>query len=269
MSSSPITFNAAASPVREPWPEIERLTPDTAVECVLNPSWYSSVKVVLDYVAAMILLVPALPLMLLAALAIRMSTPGPAFYTQTRVGFNGRRYKIIKLRTMAHNCELKSGIQWSQRGDRRVTRIGKFLRITHLDELPQLINVLMGDMSLVGPRPERPEVIDAKGLTTAVPGYALRQLVKPGVTGLAQLQLPADTDITSVRHKVAYDLYYARHPGLLLDLRLLAGTLCKAMGMGPKWLRRLFFLPDRDRVAEAFQSSVAQEQAAMKELMPV
>ena len=270
MSSSPITLTAvSAVPSREPWPEIERLAPDTAVECVLNPTWYSSVKVVFDYLAALVLLVPALPLMLLAALIIRATSPGPAFYSQTRVGFNGRRYKILKLRTMVHNCELKSGIQWSQRGDRRITRVGKFLRVTHLDELPQLFNVLMGDMSLVGPRPERPEVIEAKGLVTVVPGYALRQLVKPGVTGLAQLQLPADTDITSVRHKIAYDLYYARHCGLLLDLRLLVGTVCKAMGMGPKWLRRLFFLPDRDRVAEAFPASVAQEQAAMQELLPV
>src|SRR5262249_29838918 len=158
---------------REPWPEIERLTPDTAVECVLNPSWYSSVKVVFDYLAALALLVPGLPLMLAAAVIVKLTSPGPAFYTQTRVGFNGKRYRIIKLRTMGHNCELKSGIQWSQRGDRRVTRFGRFLRATHLDELPQLINVLTGDMSLVGPRPERPEVIDAKGLTTLVPGYHL------------------------------------------------------------------------------------------------
>src|SRR5205823_3638949 len=114
--------------------------------------------------------------------------------------------------------ELKSGIQWSPCGDRRVTRIGRLLRVTHLDELPQLFNVLMGHMSLVGPRPERPEVIDAKGLTQVVPGYRLRQLVKPGVTGLAQLQLPPDSDITSVRHKVVYDLYYARHQSLFLDL---------------------------------------------------
>src|SRR5262245_58075318 len=149
MSSSPITL--AAAPAREPWPEIERLTPDTAVECVLNPTWYSSVKVVFDYLAALLLLVPAMPLLMLAAVIVRLTSPGPAFYTQTRVGFNGRRYKIIKLRTMAHNCELKSGIQWSHHGDSRITSVGRFLRRTHLDELPQLFNVLMGDMSLVGP----------------------------------------------------------------------------------------------------------------------
>jgi len=262
-----MTFCAGAA-VREPWPEIERLHPDTAVECVLNPSWYSSVKVVFDYLAALALLVPALPMMLFAAAVIRVTSPGPAFYSQTRAGFNGRKYKILKLRTMAHNCELKSGIQWSLKGDNRVTRFGKFLRITHLDELPQLFNVLMGEMSLVGPRPERPEVIDAKGLISLVPGYSLRQLVKPGVTGLAQVQLPADSDITSVRHKVAYDLYYARHQGLLLDVRLLAATLCKAMSMGPRWIRCLFLLPARDRVAEVFQASLAQEQAAMSELLP-
>lgn len=259
---------STAPELRDPWPEIDRLTPDTAIECVIASSWYSSGKVVFDYLAAMALLVPAFPLMLLAAVVVKLTSPGPAFYSQTRVGLNGRKYRILKIRTMVHNCELKSGIQWSHRGDRRVTRIGRILRLTHLDELPQLFNVLMGHMSLVGPRPERPEVIDAKGLTQVVPGYGLRQLVKPGVTGLAQLQLPADTDITSVRHKVVYDLYYVRRQSFLLDLRLLLATVCKAAGMGPRTIRWVFRLPDRERIAEVFQASVTSEHTPLAELLP-
>lgn len=269
MSLTSLSVVAPPANFREPWPDIERIAPDAALDYALNPTWYSSVKVVLDYVLAAALLVPALPIMLLAALAIKLTSPGPAFYRQTRVGFNGRRYTIYKLRTMVHNCELNSGIQWSRKGDRRVTKVGRFLRFTHLDELPQLFNVLMGDMSLVGPRPERPEMIEAMGLKALVPGYSLRLLVKPGVTGLAQLQLPADTDITSVRHKVAYDLYYVRHQSLFLDLRLLAGTFCKAFGMGPKWIRRLFFLPDRDRVAEVFQESLISSKSTIRQLLPL
>ena len=111
-------------------------------------------------------------------------------------------------------------------------------------------------MSLVGPRPERPEVIAAKGLEQLVPGYRHRLLMKPGVTGLAQVQLPADSDITGVRYKVVYDLYYVQNQGLLLDLRLIAATLLKAAGLRPKWIRRVFFLPNRGRVADVFRSNL-------------
>jgi lipopolysaccharide/colanic/teichoic acid biosynthesis glycosyltransferase len=149
--------------------------------------WYSGVKVALDYSLALIFLPVAAILMGLAAIAVKVTSPGPVFYTQTRIGLNGRKYRIIKIRTMHHNCEQRSGITWSPKGDSRVTSVGKFLRITHIDELPQLLNVLSGEMSLVGPRPERPEVIQAKGLDQLVPGYKHRLLVKPGVTGLAQL----------------------------------------------------------------------------------
>jgi lipopolysaccharide/colanic/teichoic acid biosynthesis glycosyltransferase len=111
-------------------------------------------------------------------------------------------------------------------------------------------------MSLVGPRPERPEVIQAKGLNQLVPGYRHRLRVKPGVTGLAQCQLPADSDVTSVRYKVVYDLYYVEHQSLLLDLRLIAATLFRAVGAGPTVLRRLFLLPNRRRVATVFYSRI-------------
>ena len=228
MSTVNLTPDQPTAPARPPWPAIDRLTGDAAVRMPDYIGWYPGVKLALDYATALFFLPLAAILVGLAALAVKLTSPGPVFYSQTRIGLNGRRYKILKIRTMHNNCESRSGITWSQKGDMRITRIGKFLRVTHIDELPQLVNVLCGEMSLVGPRPERPEVIHAKGLDQLVPGYKHRLLVKPGVTGLAQVQLPADTDITSVRYKVVYDLYYVRNQSLLLDMRLLLATVFKA-----------------------------------------
>ncbi len=238
------------------WPEIDWLCPETRVDLSPSHGWYASLKPAFDLFFAAILLGPALPIIGVCWAIVRLSSSGPGFYSQSRAGKNEKPYRILKLRTMSHNCEVNSGIQWSQKGDARVTRFGNFLRTTHLDELPQLFNVLKGEMSLVGPRPERPEVIRGKGLSEQVPGYEHRLDVNPGVTGLAQLQLPADTDITSVRHKVVYDLYYIVHQSLWLDLRIMAATLMKAAGMGPVWLRRLFLLPSRSTVAGVFGQSV-------------
>lgn len=248
---------AAARPHdRAPWPEIDRLPADTALDIPTDLGWYAAAKTAFDYAAALAALPFALLLMAAAAVAVKLTSPGPVFYTQTRVGLNGRKYKIIKIRSMRLNCEAVSGPQWSQKGDTRVTRVGRFLRLSHIDELPQLFNVLLGHMSLVGPRPERPEVIQAKGLNALVPGYRHRLRVKPGVTGLAQVQLPPDSDVTSVRYKVVYDLYYVENQSLLLDLRLIAATLARAGGAGPNTLRRLFLLPGRRAVAAGFVSSV-------------
>ncbi|AMV23492.1 UDP-N-acetylgalactosamine-undecaprenyl-phosphate N-acetylgalactosaminephosphotransferase [Gemmata sp. SH-PL17] len=260
----------AQSPEREPWPEIDCLPSDAVLEIPVNLGWYAAAKIVFDYAAALAMLPLALVLMAFAAIAVKITSPGPVFYTQTRVGLNGRKYKIIKIRSMRLNCEASSGIQWSQKGDTRITAVGKFLRATHIDELPQLFNVLLGHMSLVGPRPERPEVIQAKGLNQLVPGYRHRLRVKPGVTGLAQCQLPADSDVTSVRYKVVYDLYYVENQSLFLDLRLIAATLCKA-GASPNALRRLFFLPNRDAVAAGFVAnvvSIPDDSETMPALMP-
>jgi lipopolysaccharide/colanic/teichoic acid biosynthesis glycosyltransferase len=241
---------------REPWPEIDRLNGDTVLAPPANLGWYAAAKTALDYAVVVALLPVAVVLIALAALVVKCTSPGPVFYTQTRVGLNGRKYRIIKIRTMRVNCEAVSGIQWSQKGDCRITRVGRVLRATHIDELPQLFNVLLGHMSLVGPRPERPEVIQAKGLNQLVPGYRHRLRVKPGVTGLAQCQLPADTDVTSVRYKVVYDLYYVEQMNLLLDLRLIAATLLRACGAGSNTLRRLFLLPTRRTVASVFTSRI-------------
>jgi lipopolysaccharide/colanic/teichoic acid biosynthesis glycosyltransferase len=270
MTTAELTTREPVKPARDSWPEIDCLTADTSVRMPNYVGWYPGVKVAFDYTLALLLLPFSTILVGLAAIAVKLTSPGPVFYTQTRIGLNGRKYKIIKIRTMHNNCEERSGIKWSQKGDKRITSVGKFLRITHIDELPQLLNVLTGDMSLVGPRPERPEVIQAKGLDHLVPGYRHRLLVKPGVTGIAQLQLPADTDITSVRYKVVYDLYYVKRQSLLLDLRLLLATVFKAIGFGPRLLRWLFLLPSRRKVAAVFQSSVtvATESGSLSALQP-
>lgn len=254
---------------RDSWPEIDQLAADAAVQLAAGPSWYAAGKVLFDYVAAALLLPIALPLIALAAVAVKLTSPGPVFYYQTRLGLNGRRYQIIKIRSMHHNIEAKSGRQWSQKGDTRITRVGKFLRASHFDELPQLFNVLKGEMSLVGPRPERPEVIRDKALDQLVPGYRLRLKVKPGVTGLAQVQLPPDSDITSVKYKVVYDLYYVENQSLFFDLRLIGATVFKAAGAGAKALRVLFFLPSRRAVAAGFQNNLSvSDDSMIHELQP-
>src|SRR5262249_52271591 len=148
-----------------------------------------------------------------------------------------------------------TGAQWSTPGDRRITPLGQFLRRTHLDELPQLWNVLRGDMSLVGPRPERPEFIPQ--LEKAVPHYRARLQVRPGVTGLAQVQLPPDTDLTSVRRKLAYDLYYIRHRSFWIDVRIIACTALHMVGISYERLAALFQMPRHDAVEHAYVSRSA------------
>src|SRR6267142_484372 len=209
-----------------------------------GPAWYAGAKAVGDFVLALGILVLTAPLLMLAALAIKLTSRGPAFYSQMRLGRGGRPYILYKLRTMSHNCEHHTGPCWSVLGDPRVTPVGRFLRRTHLDELPQLWNVLRGEMSLVGPRPERPEFVTT--LEVVIPHYRARLAVRPGLTGLGQVQLPADTDLTSVRRKLAYDLYYVRQLSLWLDLRVLASTVFYVLGVPFAALCRLFWLPGRE-----------------------
>jgi lipopolysaccharide/colanic/teichoic acid biosynthesis glycosyltransferase len=178
--------------------------------------------------AALVLVILAAPLLLLSALLVKLTSRGPAFYTQTRIGRNGKLFTIYKVRTMVHDCESLTGPRWAMPEDPRVTRVGHFLRRTHLDELPQLFNVLRGDMSLIGPRPERPEFVPK--LERAVPRYRERLAIRPGITGLAQVHLPPDTDIDSVRRKLAYDLYYIQKMNVWLDLRILVATVFYSLG---------------------------------------
>jgi lipopolysaccharide/colanic/teichoic acid biosynthesis glycosyltransferase len=224
--------------------------------------WYLPCKTGLDLVLAVLIGVVALPLIVLSALAVRLTSRGPAFYSQMRVGHNGRLFRIWKIRTMIHNCESLTGPRWSMPGDPRVTPVGSFLRRTHLDELPQLFNVLLGEMSLVGPRPERPEFIP--DLERAIPVYGQRLQVKPGVTGLAQVQLPPDTDLNSVRRKLASDLYYVIHVNPWLDVRLMVSTLFYALGVPFARFGHLLGLPNPATVQRQMESVVTQAPASSR-----
>jgi len=215
------------------------------------PPPYLAVKSALDFMAATALLILAMPVMALAAVLVKLTSRGPVIYSQVRLGRFGKPYYIYKIRTMAHDCEKQTGARWCTTHDPRVTIVGRFLRRTHLDELPQLWNVIRGDMSLIGPRPERPEFVPA--LQGAIPHYTDRLQVRPGVTGLAQVQLPADTDLESVRRKLAYDLYYVRQVGLWLDLRILVCTGLKVLGVPFNILRSLFRMPSRIQVELAYR----------------
>jgi lipopolysaccharide/colanic/teichoic acid biosynthesis glycosyltransferase len=214
--------------------------------------WYVACKLIVEFIAAVLLLVLAMPVILVSALLVRLTSRGPAFYTQTRLGQGGRPYLILKLRSMYHQCEKQSGVRWSAKGDTRITPVGRFIRRTHIDELPQLWNVIRGDMSLIGPRPERPEF--APELERHIPRYRERLLIRPGVTGLAQVQAPADTNLESVRNKLAYDLYYVNRQNIWLDLRILMATALKVTGVPLPVLKTLFMFPSSEIVQDAYRN---------------
>ncbi|MFO0951495.1 MAG: sugar transferase [Isosphaeraceae bacterium] len=183
---------------------------------------YTRLKRALDVTLAVALTVLTAPLLILAVFAVKATSRGPAIYSQVRLGRGRRAFTMFKIRTMHHDCERLTGPKWSTENDPRVTPVGRFLRRTHLDELPQLWNVVRGEMSLVGPRPERPEFVAQ--LERSLPDYGRRLEVFPGVTGLAQVNLPPDVDQESVRRKLVYDLYYVEQIGPWLDARLMAAT---------------------------------------------
>lgn len=197
-------------------------TTDGAVPVRPRHRIWLPLKFALEWGIAAALSVVALPLLVTLGVAVRLTSAGPALYGQRRLGRGGRAFTVWKLRTMRHDCERQTGPVWSTPGDARVTRLGRFLRDTHLDELPQLWSVLTGTMSLIGPRPERPEI--ACLLREALPGYDDRLAVRPGITGLAQMRLAADADLDHARLKLAYDLYYVRHTSPGLDLRVAIST---------------------------------------------
>jgi len=206
---------------------------------------YPLVKDVADRAMGLVLFLIFLPVMAVAALLVRRTSNGPALYSQIRVGRGYRTFWIYKLRTMYHNCEAGAGAKWCTRGDTRVTPLGRWLRRLHIDELPQLWNVMRGDMSLVGPRPERPEFVGP--LEKMIPGYVRRLTVKPGVTGLAQIQRPADTDVESVRKKLVLDLCYIDRLGASLDLRIMLGTVLYLAGASYAGVRQIMRLPGGPR----------------------
>ena len=185
----------------------------------------------LDIALASIGLLLALPVMLLVAALVKLTSPGPVFYAQTRVGRYGRTFSIYKLRSMRADAERDGAAVWATTNDARVTPVGAFLRRTRLDELPQLWNVLRGDMSFVGPRPERPEFV--QDLRTPIPYYDLRHLVPPGLTGWAQVRYRYGASVEDARQKLAYDLFYVRRYSVLFDLAICLRTLL-AMAKGAR-----------------------------------
>lgn len=216
----------------------------------------AAVKRAIDVTLASLGLLVLLPVFGLIALVIKLDSPGPILYAQVRVGLNrrrregdgdgngngharsvdrrerdgyGRPFKIYKFRSMITDAEKNTGPVWAAKSDARITRVGAFLRKTRLDETPQLWNVLRGDMSIVGPRPERPTFVVE--LTQTLPDYPQRCNTLPGITGLAQVKWQYDTSIETVNRKLEYDLYYVRHRRLLLDLKIMAATV-KVMARG-------------------------------------
>jgi sugar transferase (PEP-CTERM system associated) len=176
-----------------------------------------------DILVSVVLLMLTLPLVLLTALLIRLESAGPILYRQTRVGLHGKPFTLLKFRSMAMDAEEAGKPRWATQQDPRVTRVGSFIRPMRIDELPQLINVLRGEMSLVGPRPERPMFVEE--LARAIPFYRGRSYVKPGITGWAQVNFPYGASVEDARQKLSYDLYYVKNRSLLLDLFILLATI--------------------------------------------
>lgn len=179
-------------------------------------------KSLFDRLVAALVLVISLPLWPIIALAVKIDSRGPIFYRQTRVGRDGVPFRLIKFRTMKADAEA-DGPKWAEAADPRITRVGRILRQAHLDELPQLLNILKGEMSFVGPRPERPEFV--RELEAKIPYYSLRHLVKPGFTGWAQINYPYGNSVEDAEQKLEYDLYYLKHRSLLLDFSIFLKTI--------------------------------------------
>ncbi len=212
----------------------ERITGRLLLENI-NPSWFifcsgfritmalRAVKRLVDIGCAVFGLLLCLPFAPLVMLAIRLDSPGPIFFRQERVGQGDRPFVLYKLRTMRQDAEQGTGAVWAVKADPRVTRLGRFLRKTRVDEIPQLINVLRGEMSLVGPRPERPEFVQK--LKEIIPYYSERHFVKPGVTGWAQVRYPYGASVEDALEKLRYDLYYIKNISMFFDLRIIFRTI--------------------------------------------
>ncbi len=201
----------------------------------LRPSWLifgsgfargivsDGLKRLFDVSVSAFFLLITLPITLVTAILVKLESPGPILYRQQRVGLQGKPFEVLKFRSMRQDAENAGAPQWAKLRDPRVTRVGAFIRKTRIDELPQLINVLRGDMSFVGPRPERPFFVDQ--LSEAIPFYRERHCVKPGITGWAQINYPYGASLEDARQKLSYDLYYVKNRSLFLDLVILLSTV--------------------------------------------
>jgi lipopolysaccharide/colanic/teichoic acid biosynthesis glycosyltransferase len=193
---------------------------------------FALVKELSDRFLAIVGLLAFLPLLLVLAFLIKLTSKGPVFFRQPRVGRQGRIFEIIKLRTMLLDAEQTTGPIWAKPNDPRITPVGKFLRMTHLDEVPQLLNVIKGEMSIVGPRPERPVFVDR--FRNQIPYYSERLRVKPGITGLAQVCHKYDETLRDVKRKLAYDLLYIQRSCLMVDVAILFMTVRRLTGKGAR-----------------------------------
>jgi sugar transferase (PEP-CTERM system associated) len=219
----------------EDWPAFYEKVTGKILVSDLRPSWliFSDgfvktrraviIKRAIDVVLSLVGVVLASPLIVLTALAVRLESPGPVLFRQARMGQYGRHFTIYKFRSMRADAERLTGAVWAQKDDPRVTRIGRFLRRTRLDELPQLFNVIIGEMSFIGPRPERPEFIEE--LERRIPLYRARLSVKPGLTGWAQVRYTYGASVEETVEKLQYDLYYVKNLSLFLDLLILISTI--------------------------------------------
>ena len=205
--------------------EVENLYPSWLVfgEGFRRSNVFIIVRRALSVIISLNGLVLALPLYPFIVLAILFDSEGPVFYRQTRVGKNGRLFKVLKFRTMREDAEAANGPQWAGNGDPRVTRVGKFLRSSRLDEIPQLWCVLKGDMAFVGPRPERPEIIEL--FSKDIPYYGVRHMVRPGLTGWAQVRYKYGSTVEDMREKLQYDLFYIKNASIGLDLLIMFQTV--------------------------------------------
>jgi lipopolysaccharide/colanic/teichoic acid biosynthesis glycosyltransferase len=213
------------------------------------------IRIFLEFVLALMILVVSMPIILIALILVRATSRGSVIYAQQRLGRGGRLFTIYKIRTMYRDSE-PDGARWSVPGDPRVTPFGRLLRWSHVDELPQLINIMQGKMSLVGPRPERPEI--AGQLERIYPEYRRRLNVRPGVTGLAQvLQFP-DTNLNMVSRKLSLDLYYIDHAGFWLDFRILLATAPHVLRVPEEKIAGIFGFPQisSQRAAESSAATV-------------
>jgi len=189
----------------------------------LMPAWERRVKRLMDISVSLFVLLAFLPVWLLVAVAIKLDSKGPVFYSQERVGRYGKIFRILKFRSMYQDAESRTGPVWAGKDDPRVTRVGKVLRKLRIDEVPQLINVLKGEMSLIGPRPERPYFVEQ--LKKEIPYYTRRLRVRPGITGWAQIKHEYDQSLDDVRKKIQYDLYYLENMSLRMDLKIILNTI--------------------------------------------
>ena len=183
---------------------------------------YYIAKRIFDFVVSVVAVIILSPLFLLTALLVKFSSKGPVIFTQVRVGKDGQLFKIFKFRTMKMDAEKETGPVWAAKDDPRLIPVGKFLRKSHMDEIPQFFNVLRGEMSVIGPRPERPEFVE--DLKEKIPGYEKRLAVKPGITGLAQVWHRYDETLEDVKKKIKYDLLYIKKVCLWTDIRIFLRT---------------------------------------------